>query len=314
MRAGAVVVNHNGGDDLGRCLAALSAQTIPVDIVAVDCASTDGSRALVEAPPAGVRGLPLEENRGYSGGCNAGLAAVADGIEIIGFFNPDCFVEPEFFAVCLEALAGQPRAAGVAGRLLRPEAGVLDSCGQVLTPVLLRVRDRGYGETAAGRFLEPAAVLAACGAAMVYRRVALNAAAVAGHVFPEEYFAFWEDLDLGWRLANAGWWVVYEPRAVAVHRRGATASGDSGRLIFRRSPRAAACVLVNRWATLLRNAHAVDLWPRLPVLLLVDMVLSAAVVLRRPAVFPALVAEIPRLSRAVAQRRVMRQWRLAELP
>jgi len=314
MRAAAVVVNHNGGSDLERCLGALRAQTVPIEIVAVDCASTDGSRAVVEAPPAGVRGLPLGANRGYAGGCSVGLGALAEDVDVVGFFNPDCFAEPDFFAVCLETLTGDPRAAGVAARLVRPGGEVLDSCGQVLTPVLLRVRDRGYGRKAAGRFLEPAVVLAACGAAMVYRRTALTAAAVAGSTFPEEYFAFWEDLDLGWRLSNAGWRVLYEPRAVAVHRRGATASGRGGRLIFRRSPRATACVLVNRWATLLRNAHAVDLALRLPLLLVVDMALTASVVLRRPAVLPALATELPRLRRAGKERGQLRQRRLAELP
>ena len=73
MKAGAVVVNFNGGADLPACLAALKAQTVPVDVVLVDCASTDGTRALAEQPRPGVRGLPLPENVGYAGGCAAGL-------------------------------------------------------------------------------------------------------------------------------------------------------------------------------------------------------------------------------------------------
>ena len=78
MKAAAVVVNFNGGGDLERCLAALAAQTERVDVVLVDCASTDGSRALAERPPAGVVGVPLADNRGYAGGCNAGLAAAGE--------------------------------------------------------------------------------------------------------------------------------------------------------------------------------------------------------------------------------------------
>jgi hypothetical protein len=314
MRAAAVVVNHNGGPDLGLCLAALVAQTITVDVVLVDCASTDGTRSLAETPPPGVRGIPLAENRGYAGGCAAGLAALAADVEAVGFFNPDCFAAPDLFARCTAVFAGNSGIGGIAPRLLRVDGERLDSCGQMLTGVLLRVCDRGYGERAAGRFLAAERVLAACGAGMVYRRSALAAAAVAGAVFPEEFFAFSEDLDLGWRVSNAGWSVRYEPTAIAVHRRGATAAPGRGPLTLRRTPRLAACILANRWATLLRNLHAVDFAMRLPVLLLADVAMVSLVVLLRPRVLPALVHELPRLRLAWRQRRTLERRRLAELP
>ena len=311
MRIAAIVVNHNGGEDLPRCLAALAAQTVPVEAVLVDCDSNDGSEALAARPPAGVRGVPLGRNAGYAGGCNAGLAVTE--ADVVAFLNPDCFLAPEYSAVCTEVLGGEPTVGGVAGRLLRDDGCTLDSCGQVLTPFLLRVRDRGYGSPAAGAFERGDRVLAACGAGMVYRRAALQAAAVEGHVFPEEYFAFWEDLDLGWRVRNAGWDVRYEPRAVAVHRRAATAVPGRGRLIFRRPPSLAAGILLNRWATLARNLHAVDFALRLPVLLAGDVAMVAVIALRRPAAVPALLAGLPRVMRALRQRRALVQRRLGEL-
>lgn len=309
----AVVVNHNGGEDVPRCLEALRRQSLPVEVVLVDCASTDGSRRWAMDPPAGVRSLPLEANLGYAGGCAEGLSAVPSA-EVIGFFNPDCFPEREFFARCLAVLASGDRVGGVAPRLVRPGGEVLDSCGQMLTPWLLRVRDRGFGESAAGRYLKLEDVLAACGAAMVYRRAALQAAAVGGEAFPREFFAFWEDLDLGWRVCNAGWRVVYEPSAVAVHRRGATARPGGGRLIFRRPPQLQACILLNRWATLLRNLATVDFLLRLPLLSLADLAMVFAVCGRRPAVCAHLFKDLPRLRLAWRQRRARPRRRLRELP
>jgi GT2 family glycosyltransferase len=313
MRAGAVVVNFNGGADLPVCLAALQAQTVPVEVVLVDCASTDGTRALAERPPDGVRGLPLAENLGYAGGCAAGLSRLDRSVEVIGFFNPDCFPEPGFFAVCTEVLVQEPDVGGVAGRLLRPGGATLDSCGQVLTPFLLRVRDRGYGAAPAGAFETRARVLSACGAAMVYRRSALGAAAVEGEVFPGDFFAFWEDLDLGWRVNNAGWRVIYEPRALATHRRGATATPGAGRLIFRRTPELAAGIVANRWATLLRNLHPVDFLLRLPVLLPGEVLMLIVLILRQRRVLPALRRALPRICRAARQRRLLPRRRLGEL-
>ncbi len=217
MRAGAVVVNFNGGDDLAR---------LPGRPAGADGAGRGRARGLrldrrhACRSPSGRRracgGVPLAENVGYAGGCAAGLAALDAGVEVIGFFNPDCAPAAEFFAVCLDVLAraprrrrrgGAPRAAGGRGaRLLRPGADAAAAA---------RARPRATAAPAAGRFAEPATVLAACGAAMVYRRAALAAAAVAGEVFPADFFAFWEDLDLGWRVSAAGW-----PRRLRAARRG----------------------------------------------------------------------------------------------
>lgn len=313
MRAAAVVINHNGGQDLGRCVAALSGQTVPVEVVVVDCASTDASRGFLESPPAGVRVVLLAENRGYTGGANAGLAVLPDDREVVGFFNPDCFPRPDFFEVCLQVFATRPEVGGIAPRLVRADGVTLDSCGQVLSPGVLMVRDRGYGEPAAGRFLKRQRVLAACGAGMVYRREALEKVRLAGEVFPSEFFAFWEDLDLGWRVSASGYQVIYEPRAVAVHRRGATAEKGRGRLLFRRPPALAAGYLLNRWATLVRNLHPRDAWWRLPLLVVWDAAMVVTLVLRKPAAWRFLRALPRRLELAWGQRRLLRQKPLREL-
>jgi GT2 family glycosyltransferase len=313
VSAAAVVINHNGGEDLGACLAALARQSVAVQVVLVDNASTDSSRRFLDHPPPGVVVVRLPENRGYAGGANAGLRACPQEAEAVGFFNPDCLPEPDFFQVCLAVLRENPRVGGVAPRLLRPDRAVLDSCGQVLTPWVLMVRDRGYGEPAAGAFTEAAHVLAACGAGMVYRREALEQVRLEGEVFPEEFFAFWEDLDLGWRVCNAGFSVRYEPRAVALHRRGATAAPGRGRLMFRRPPEVAARILLNRWATLLRNLHPRDAWWRLPALLVWDAAMVLALALRKPQALRFLREAPGRLFLALRQRRLLRRRPLGEL-
>lgn len=314
MKCAAVVVNHNGGRDLERCLSCLREQVPRISVVVVDCVSSDGSRRLAEEPPDGVTGLPLQRNVGYAGGCAAGLAAIDPGADVVGFFNPDCFPSPTFFATCLATFERDPTAGGVAGRLVRDDEATLDSCGQVLSTVTLMVRDRGYGLSGEGRFREADRVLAACGAAMVYRRAALEAVAVNGAVFPEEFFAFWEDVDLGWRVSNAGWRVVYEPGAIAIHRRAGGAAAPGGRLILLRPPQIAAGILVNRWATLLRNLHTLDFAVRLPVLWAWDMAMVLYLVARRPAAAGHLVRMLPRVRLAWRQRPRLPRRRLSELP
>lgn len=313
MNCAAIIVNHNGGiEDFERCLAALAGQTVPVAIMLVDGASKDGTQRLTARPPTGVRGLRLDHNRGYAGGANAGWRALAPDTEFVAFFNPDCFAAPDLFERCLDRFAADGALALVAPRLARPD-GRLDSCGQVPTRLLLRVRDRGYQGPPDPKFDAPAPVLAACGAGMIARVAALRTVELDDGPFPSEFFAFWEDFDLGWRLANRGWRIAYEPGARAVHRRGATAEAGQGRLIFRRPPEIAAGIVLNRWATLIHNLHPVDFLIRLPVLLPAEIVMLTAILLRRPAVAPPLLAGLPRLATAWRRRGALAQRRLGRL-
>ena len=104
----------------------------------------------------------------------------------------------------------------------------------------------------------------------MFRRSALESVAEDHGPWAQHFFCFWEDLELGWRLVNRGWRIHTVPEAVATHRRGGGAAAGSGPLRWRRPPELEACILTNRWMTLIRHLHPLDLAPRLPVLLLWD--------------------------------------------
>ncbi|RME55385.1 MAG: hypothetical protein D6795_03155, partial [Deltaproteobacteria bacterium] len=57
------------------------------------------------------------------------------------------------------------------------------------------------------------------GAAGFYRRVALEEVAVEGEFFDRDFFAYYEDVDLAWRLQRKGWRTLYVPEAVIFHDR-----------------------------------------------------------------------------------------------
>ena len=67
--------------------------------------------------------------------------------------------------------------------------------------------------------LEPEQVFGATGAASLFRREALDDVAVDGEVFDPRFHSFREDAELCFRLRERGWEVLYEPAAVAEHRR-----------------------------------------------------------------------------------------------
>lgn len=308
-----VVVSHNSEADLDGCLQALIDGGGCGPIVVVDNASSDGSVARARAWDQ-VTVLKLDRNTGFAGGCNRGFAAVRKQAETIAFMNPDVRVRPGWFSACREVFRSRPEAGSVAPLLLRPDGRTVDSAGQVLKPGVLEVRDRGFGSEETDSLLAARPVLAACGALAVFRREALESVVESGGPWPAHYFCFWEDLELGWRLNNRGWQVWFEPEIRAVHGRGAGAEAGTGPLRWRRPPALEACVLSNRWMTLIRHVHALDLAWRAPVLLAWDFVLVGAGVSRRPSVLRHLLKRWP-LVRAELRRRGSRpRMRLADLP
>jgi GT2 family glycosyltransferase len=73
--------------------------------------------------------------------------------------------------------------------------------------------DRGFQEVDRGQYDEPAEVFTACGAAVAFRTEAIRQVGL----FDDDFFLYYEDCDLSWRLQAQGWKVRYEPTAVVRH-------------------------------------------------------------------------------------------------
>ncbi len=228
------IVTHNSADDLPECLASVAALSHrPLEIVLVDCASRDGSaeagrRAAPEGIPLQV--VPLAENLGFAGGMNEALRHTAAPYVLL--LNADARPAPDYVTRLLAVLAdlGPRRGGAATGRLLRfadPEGAgsgpgegraFLDACGMRLT-LTWRHLDRGSGEPDLGQFRRRERVFGATGAASLFSRPALDDVAVDGEVFDSRFHSFREDAELCFRLRERSWEVVYEPEALARHRR-----------------------------------------------------------------------------------------------
>ena len=314
-RLATVVISHDSGRDLPGCLAALLEEPGVAAAIVVDNASSDGSAAAAEAiGDPRLELLALNRNTGFAGGCNRGFAALPHDLPFVAVLNPDVTVERGCLACCCELLEARPELAAVAPRLMRPDGVTVDSVGQLLDPWALEVRDRGYGAPLDASLLEPRPVLAACGALGVFRRAALEQVVEEHGPWAEHYFCFWEDLELGWRLVNRGWQIVTAPDAVAVHARGAGARHGRGPLRWRRPPGLEACIISNRWLTLIRHLHGLDAARRLPLLLSWDLALVVLGASRRPCLLRHLKRRLPLVSEEWRRREQYRRRRLVELP
>jgi GT2 family glycosyltransferase len=222
------IVTHDSAADLPDCLESLAAlDHRPLEIVVVDCASRDGSADVARAHA--PRSIPcqvveLGENLGFAGGMNAALARTR--APFVLTLNADARPAPGFVTRLL-ARAAQPglRVGAVAGRLVRPaqpgKPETLDACGMRLTRAW-RHFDRGSGEPDRGQYGRPEKVFGATGAASLFRRAALDDVALDadnGEVFDPRFHSFREDAELCFRLRERGWEILYEPAAVAEHRR-----------------------------------------------------------------------------------------------
>jgi GT2 family glycosyltransferase len=88
--------------------------------------------------------------------------------------------------------------------------------------------DRGYQDVDAGQYDDPADVFAVCGCAVALRTEAGRQA----DWFDDDFFLYYEDTDLSWRLRAAGWQLRYEPGAVVRHVHSATSVEWSPTFVF----------------------------------------------------------------------------------
>jgi GT2 family glycosyltransferase len=221
-RASVIVVVHAGMKHLEDSMVSLEAdgERGLTEIILVDNASPDccGEAASNRWPWLTV--IRSESNLGFAGGVNLGAEAATG--EALILLNDDAAAEEGFVEAHLETLAAQPEAAATAGRLTSWDGERHDFVrGGVTFDIHAFQISQGWqvDEIAPPRSGEPMPF--ACGGNMAIRKRDWDE--LGG--FDPGLFAYFEDVELGWRLWAFGRTVVAAPDAVARHRGGATSSG-----------------------------------------------------------------------------------------
>ncbi|NPV66092.1 MAG: glycosyltransferase family 2 protein [Anaerolineae bacterium] len=215
-----IVINWNGARHLPTCLDALRAQTYPrLEIIVADNASTDGSQALIREHYPEVRLVALPENRGFTGGNNAGIAASTG--EIVILLNNDTEVAPTWVAALVDAFARHPQAGTAASKmLLFDRRDTFHTAGDYYRVDGLP-GNRGVWQKDTGQYDREEYVFGACGGALAIRRQVLETIGL----LDDDFFFSAEDVDFAWRAQLAGYRCIYVPRAVVYHQLAAT-GGD----------------------------------------------------------------------------------------
>jgi GT2 family glycosyltransferase len=194
-----VVCSYNGGRTLDQCLKSLERLDYPdYEVIVVDDGSTDDTQDVLACFPC-VRVI-RQGNMGLSVARNVGLAAATG--EMVAYTDSDCFADPDWLTHLVQQLQ-RSGAAGVGGPNLAPEDGWLAACVAASPGQPTHVLESD----------QVAEHVPGCN--MAFRREAL----LAINGFDPVYRKAGDDVDLCWRLQQAGMWITFAPGAFVWHRR-----------------------------------------------------------------------------------------------
>lgn len=219
-----IVVAADSGPSLRDCVRRVLACSVPLEMILVDNASSDGipqAVARAQENDARVQVIYNHANLGFGPAVNRGVAR-SHGKSLL-VLNPDCLIDDATLRHLLGVLATQPRV-GIVGAVVCDEQGRPDPASYRRDPLLRRslntlLHRPGEGVNIEGPIPpELLEVEALSGALMlVPRRVFDNLGG-----FDEAYFLHCEDLDLCRRARDAGYKVMLAGDVRVLHGKGSS--------------------------------------------------------------------------------------------
>jgi GT2 family glycosyltransferase len=251
MSVTAVVLTLDGRGLLEGMLPTLVAQDVPdLRVVVLDDGSADGTPEwLAECWPQ-VEVAVNETNLGVARSFNRAVE-LARGSDYLALLNNDLELAPDYVSRLVAALDAHPETASANGKMRNyRDRALLDGAGDAFMWSSIAIR-RGWGQPDSGQFDAPCEVFSACGGAAVYRMAAFED--VGG--FDEDFHAYLEDIDWGFRAQLRGWTARYVPGAEVFHVGGATTARNA-RFFGRLQRRNTLLLIVKDYplAALLRHA------------------------------------------------------------
>lgn len=250
---GVVIVSFNTCALLRACLASLRDCRLPLRVVVVDNASTDGSAAMVRAEFPEVELLEPGRNLGFAGANNLGLRKVLSSFPVkstlntqhsvpnyVLLLNPDTVVHPGAIEALVAFLEAHPRVGAAGPRLLNTDGTTQPAAFRFPTLAMTALDLFPPGELLPGRLYNswwhgrypqersdaPFPIDHPLGACILVRRAALEQAGP----LDEGYFMYAEEVEWCFRIRAAGWAIWQVPEARVTHVGGAATSQFRSRM------------------------------------------------------------------------------------
>ena len=226
-----IILNWNGIDDTISCLNSLQKQSEKnYSILVVDNGSSDDSKEILEKYRKKHKNTKIifnKKNYGFAGGVNIGIKwAIKNNFEYFALFNNDAIADSMWLQGLINAI--KPNNVGIStGLLLRRDGKTIDTTGDWYSIWGLPF-PRNRNDLTKKAPIESELVFGATGGASLYKTKLIQDIGL----FDEDFFAYYEDVDISFRAQLAGWKVVYTPQAIAYHEQGATSNKISGFAVY----------------------------------------------------------------------------------
>lgn len=224
-----IIVNWNARELLRKCLLTITINPV-VEVIVVDNGSTDQSVELVKTEFPEVRLIANRTNRGFAAANNQGICAAIGKYYFL--LNSDTEIIGDALAQLVSFMDDHPGVGACGPQLLNAD-GTLQPSGRsfptqlqtvaALVPLPRLIRRHLVDDLERRDYQLICPVDEVSGAAMCLRRDALAEVGL----LDESFFFFGEDVDLCWRLYQAGWSIYYVPQAQVVHLWGGSRSPRS---------------------------------------------------------------------------------------
>ena len=220
-RIAIIVPNWNGVDSLGKCLDSLKHQG--AKIIVVENGSSDGSLDFLKKNYPDVELIINDRNKGFVA-VNQGIAkAMEDGMDYVALFNNDAVADKDWLKHLVSYMDDHTEVGLATCKFIKMDKKSLDSTGDMYTVWGLPY-PRGREETDLDAYDNQREVFGCSGGASIYRVEMLKEVGL----FDEDFFAYFEDVDLSFRAQFKGWKAAYVPEARAYHEIGATSAKIKG--------------------------------------------------------------------------------------
>jgi GT2 family glycosyltransferase len=209
------VITHNGKRYLKTCIESLLNQTYKnFDIFLIDNASTDGSSEYVMQNFPIVKIIRFEKNLGFAKAYNTAIRMI--NADYVALLNDDTKAHSRWLEELVNAAVEDERV-GVLGSLILflDKPNIVQHAGGKITPIGGGM-DVGFGRPLQMIDCKKKHVGYVCGAAMLVRKDIFEK--IGG--FDSDYFAYFEDVDLCWRMWLYGYKVLFVPSSIVYHKFG----------------------------------------------------------------------------------------------
>ena len=224
MKVAVVIPNWNGADMIVECIDSLLRQDIKHTLIIVDNGSVDESVDIIESNYLDVVLLKNSSNLGFAGGVNTGIRyALTEKFDAVALINNDAIASKNWLGDLVRVLETHESVGIATSKIMSLDKSHIDSTGDIYTTWGLPY-PRGRNEEVGNQYDTSNWVFGASGGASIYRSTMLNEIGL----FDEDFFAYYEDVDISFRAQLAGWKVYYEPKSEVYHATSTTGSRIPG--------------------------------------------------------------------------------------